>query len=284
IQRRLLLEPISFPLENFACIQELLSVLIDIVDVHEQLVIRCSILHCDISIKNMLMYIYHHQSEHWSIWSSDPMILGRLLKREEIIQKCNYRRGLLINFNYSKFTDEESVVSEGEQTGTIPFMALEILHAFASETPVNFTHQPKHDLESIVYVLIWICVLYSNPNSLEHRPCNPHEMCLSGWASCKTCKDVEMLWSTKTGELLTQVPIQYFTPYFHGLKEHIAKLYQAIANNALDHRVLRETLLDAFWGVQELSPDLTHVSRSLGVVLAKRSMKPEVRTSKRARC
>ena len=62
------------------------------------------------------MYIYHHQSEHWPIWSSDPMILGRLLKREEIIQKCNYRRGLLIDFDYSKFTDEESVVSEGEQT------------------------------------------------------------------------------------------------------------------------------------------------------------------------
>ena len=32
IQCRLLLEPVGFPLESFACIQELLSVLIDIVD------------------------------------------------------------------------------------------------------------------------------------------------------------------------------------------------------------------------------------------------------------
>ena len=62
------------------------------------------------------MYIFRQHSEHWPIWSSDQKILGRLSEREEIIQKRKYRRGLLIDFDYSKFTDEESVVSEGERT------------------------------------------------------------------------------------------------------------------------------------------------------------------------
>ena len=82
-------------------------------------------------------------------------------------------------------------------------MALDILHVFGLEAVVDVTHQLKHNLESIIYILVWICVLYLNPKSPEHQPLNAHDMCLCTWTSCKTWTDIEALWSTKMGELIT---------------------------------------------------------------------------------
>ena len=96
-------------------------------------------------------------------------------------------------------------------------MALDILRAFGSETEVTVSHEPKHDLESIIYVLIWLCVLYLNPKSPENRPLPAYNTCLHTWMACKMLSDVEALWSMRTGELLTRVPLQHFTIYFQDL-------------------------------------------------------------------
>jgi hypothetical protein len=149
-------------------------------------------------------------------------------------------------------------------------MALDILRAFGSDTGANVTHQPKHDLESIIYVIIWICVLYPGPNS---EPLAAHTTCLKPWAECKSCPQVEALWSMKTGELVTQVPLQHFSPYFRCLNPFAQRLHGAILsdhqnNTPLSHNILRSILLNAFFPVEEprvVVEVAHHAQRYLGI-------------------
>lgn len=165
-------------------------------------------------------------------------------------------------------------------------MALDILHVFGLEAVVDVTHQLKHNLESIIYILVWICVLYLNPKSPEHQPLNAHDMCLCTWTSCKTCTDIEALWSTKMGELITWVLLQHFTPYFQGLVPYMDRLYAFLTSIPFTHlpltyNVLRDILLNAFFGVQELNTNLTHVWRNLGITVpAKHRVEAKVHTMK----
>ncbi|KLO05545.1 hypothetical protein SCHPADRAFT_798115, partial [Schizopora paradoxa] len=59
-------------------------------------------------------------------------------------------RGLLIDFDFAANIDEEEEDNGGYRTGTLPFMAIEIL-----EADRNTKHAYYHDLESLFYVLIW---------------------------------------------------------------------------------------------------------------------------------
>lgn len=63
-----------------------------------------------------MMYLHNDLNDPWPIWSSDPKLLSRLSQRDEIIRNANYRRGYLIDFDYSKFADEASVSSHGQRT------------------------------------------------------------------------------------------------------------------------------------------------------------------------
>lgn len=62
------------------------------------------------------MFVFRYESQRWKSGSNDPKILERLTTREAILQEHNFHRGLLIDFDYSKFTDEDQVVSDGERT------------------------------------------------------------------------------------------------------------------------------------------------------------------------
>lgn len=122
-------------------------------------------------------------------------------------------------------------------------------------------HEPKHDLESIIYVLIWICVLYQHPASLQGTPRSTQSTCLSARTKCNSLQEVQSLASLKAGELLTQVPVKQFTGYFEGLKDPVHQLYEAIARcykleNPLTHDTVRLILLDAFFTVQEPQPTM----------------------------
>ena len=77
-------------------------------------------------------------------------------------------KGLLIDLDYATyyFVDTEQDVNKGHQTGTVPFMAIEILH-YGSKSKNRLTH----DLEALFYILLWICSNYSRPNnSIRNDP------------------------------------------------------------------------------------------------------------------
>ncbi len=55
-------------------------------------------------------------------------------------------------------------------------MAIDIL-----ESGYGCVHEPKHDLESIFYVLIWLCIHYDGPNNSERRDFSAYDTVLKFW-------------------------------------------------------------------------------------------------------
>jgi hypothetical protein len=65
--------------------------------------------------------------------------------------------GVLNNFDLSSTRDTPS---GQECTGTVPFMALELLTEKAIECQVKHLYQ--HDAESFIWVLTWVCICYED--------------------------------------------------------------------------------------------------------------------------
>ena len=55
-----------------------------------------------------------------------------------------------------------------ERTGTIPFMALDLLGAKGQKGKVK--HLYRHDLESFIWVLVWLTLQYENGEKLQPGP------------------------------------------------------------------------------------------------------------------
>ncbi|KAI6006096.1 hypothetical protein EDD15DRAFT_2151332, partial [Pisolithus albus] len=100
--------------------------------------------------------------------------------------------------------------------GTIPFMAIDLLREYNSPSK-DFTHTFSHDLESLIYVLIWICILYQAPNEIRSDR-TIEQTCLKHWALAKTSTDIRNLWDQKVGQLSTRSVLSEFMPYFELLK------------------------------------------------------------------
>jgi Fungal protein kinase len=138
--------------------------------------------------------------------------------------------------------------------GTIPYMAIEILAEYAKQEG-TIVHQAKHDLESFVYVLIWICVLYGDPRN-GNSARDVSLTCLSTWTSPKSLKEIRGLAVFKRGDLHDRVALEEFDDYFEDLKDTVKALYDAIgASNfggaPLSHATVKRILLDAFFTVTE---------------------------------
>jgi hypothetical protein len=58
--------------------------------------------------------------------------------------------------------------SGNERTGTIPFMAIELLSPKAIEGKVE--HLYRHDAESLIWVLTWVCLRYEDGKLRSNRP------------------------------------------------------------------------------------------------------------------
>ncbi|KAG2352318.1 hypothetical protein BDR07DRAFT_1204184, partial [Suillus spraguei] len=62
--------------------------------------------------------------------------------------------GVLNDYDLSSLIDDQGPRGN-ERTGTVPFMALDLLSAKAQRGEVK--HLCRHDLESFMWVFIWIC-------------------------------------------------------------------------------------------------------------------------------
>ncbi|KAI6025139.1 hypothetical protein BKA83DRAFT_4006779, partial [Pisolithus microcarpus] len=113
-----------------------------------------------------------------------------------------------------------------EAQGTIPFMALTLLREYFSNMN-QFTHMQAHDLESLIYVLVWVCILYQAPGEI-HMDCTINETCLKTWVSVKSLQDIATLRDVKLGQLQSKSVVEDFTPYFQPLKPFMEKLYDLI--------------------------------------------------------
>jgi hypothetical protein len=88
-------------------------------------------------------------------------------------------------------------------------MAIEILCPDSDQTPV---HVYQHDLESFLYVLIWICTNYEYPDILKK---NVDKLTVTLWNDHS--QDQAQLGAGKRGHLMTPKPLIFtgFSPYFH---------------------------------------------------------------------
>ena len=67
--------------------------------------------------------------------------------------------------------------------GTLPFMAIE---ALITDRNDNFAHFPHHDLESILYVILYICTFTNGPNSPRLDFETPDALAMKSWFTTDT--------------------------------------------------------------------------------------------------
>ncbi|KZT22981.1 hypothetical protein NEOLEDRAFT_1070149 [Neolentinus lepideus HHB14362 ss-1] len=138
VHRRLVFEPFGVPITWFKTKKELIGAMRDVIRAHRDLVVKTGIIHRDISINNVMLIDASEEGN-------------------------GHRKGLLIDLDYATDYPEpaDRQTGKAERTGTLPFMAVDLLLGWG-----NVQHKPEWDLESLLYVTIWICVFYDGPNNM----------------------------------------------------------------------------------------------------------------------
>ncbi|KAF8415971.1 hypothetical protein EV426DRAFT_513669, partial [Tirmania nivea] len=107
---------------------------------HASLFFQGGILHRDVSINNIIAI----PSPLATLPRTPPTIGGESLYTPGIDLY-----GCLIDLDYAVVVTEQNTSGIPERTGTYPFIAIAILQGTA-------THRYRHDLESFLYVLLWV--------------------------------------------------------------------------------------------------------------------------------
>ncbi|KAI6009977.1 hypothetical protein BKA83DRAFT_4093586, partial [Pisolithus microcarpus] len=231
IHRRLVMRPVATPLSNFNSIRELLSVFIDVLDTHMTLVMQYFILHRDISDNNLMIY-------------PCDIPKGETKQRRKVEASSSER--CLRDDKGSQDDDRDShAESRRSDAGTIPFMSASILIGYKKD---ETTHSASDDLESIIYVLVWMCVLYAGPGTV-HQDKHVTQTVLKPWVSVTNPTDAVNLGLHKRG--LTTEPSMVtdeFTTFFKPLCSTVDKLLRALGSNwsttddALNYKTIRDIL------------------------------------------
>ena len=119
------------------------------------------------------------------------------------------------------------------------------------------THTTSDDLESVVYILVWMCILYAGPGMLRK---NKHvsNTVLKPWVTVANNLDAVNLRAIKaTLKSDPSIMTDKFTPFFKPLCPIVDKLLMQLGQfSATDHRLnyraLRNILLEGFGTVEEV--------------------------------
>jgi hypothetical protein len=82
--------------------------------------------------------------------------------------KVNGDSGILNDYDLAILEGRSDRPSGTDRTGTIPFMALDLLTDHAWEG--NITRHYRHDCESFAWVLFWICCRYHDGKEIRNAP------------------------------------------------------------------------------------------------------------------
>jgi len=90
-------------------------------------------------------------------------------------------------------------------------MSVNVLRSY---TRNGTTHSASDDIESLVYVLIWMCILYAGPGTL-HKDKHISKTVLKTWVSVTNETNVLALAGFKTGlKYEPSIVTDDFTPFF----------------------------------------------------------------------
>ncbi|CCU75438.1 serine/threonine-protein kinase Sgk2 [Blumeria hordei DH14] len=144
------ISPYGRPIDKFRSALELIVGMCDAIKAHRLLVIDANILHRDISVNNILL-------------------TG--------INKNDKLGGILIDLDLATLMNDGKFQEKAQvMTGTMQFIALDILENSFATTGTVVAHSYRHDLESFLYVLVWVCI-----NCGWKKGMNPHGEFLSKW-------------------------------------------------------------------------------------------------------
>jgi hypothetical protein len=182
---------------------------------------------------------------------------------------------LLIDFEYATTQSRSRALAPGSRTvrilfpaisnshlsvsqGTAPFMAIELLNK-TSATP----HAAHHDLESLFYVLIYICTNLSGPGTIRTREeLKVHgSIPLTAWF--KASYSLNEIGISKSGALcdIKSHILRSFAPYFEDLKPCVMKLNNAIYSSpGVPRPVSHDKMIEIF---TETLDSLPHETASI---------------------
>jgi hypothetical protein len=160
--------PAGRPLRDFRSVRKFLAGMRDAIRAHKALFIGGKILHRDISEHNIIL--------------TDP-------------KKNDGFSGMLIDLELAVAVGADGKNEQTgahHMTGTLDFMALEILEGGMDSQTSGIEHTYRHDLESFFYVFLTVCIRYGW-NDMETPKHNP----LSAWYT----GGIENIYRTKSGDM-----------------------------------------------------------------------------------
>ena len=195
----LAISPAGRPLKNFNTVPELLRAFRDAIKAHRSLFLDGKILHRDISENNIII--------------TDP-------------KEADGFSGMLIDMDLATKVRDDGTNerSEAQQmTGTLQFMAIEVLEMALPQADHDLNHTYRHDLESFFYVFLHICISYGWPDGKKWK-INP----LQNWYT-GSYKNVV---AAKSGHMdrgrLESIVLPEFSPGFDCVKDLARTLRDAL--------------------------------------------------------
>ena len=186
----LAISPAGRPLKDFDSPGQLLKAFRDAIKAHKSLFLNRKILHRDVSLNNIIL--------------TDPKQTGGL-------------SGMLIDFDLAVTVDEGGKNERTEEqvmTGTLEFIAIEILEGALRKDTSGIEHTYRHDLESFFYVFLSVCIRYGWDDGKAPNP-NPLHMWYRG--------KLENISRTKRGDIeqggFDIHVLSKFSPKFEHVKE-----------------------------------------------------------------
>ena len=131
----LAVSPVGRPLDKYKNVKELLCCFRDAIEAHQSLFIDGKILHRDISLNNIII--------------TDP--------------KADGFSGMLIDLDLATSIDVNGKNERSgaqKMTGTLKYMAIEVVEFAFRDARRDLEHTYRHDLESFFYVFLDICINY----------------------------------------------------------------------------------------------------------------------------
>ncbi|KDR76379.1 hypothetical protein GALMADRAFT_140084 [Galerina marginata CBS 339.88] len=250
VHRRIVMTPFAVGLTHFSTKKELVSVFIDAIATHRRLVEK-GILHRDISLHNVMIYqpIPSSDTEKAGAQCCDGEPVGGTQYKDG---KAGLRRGFIIDLDYAIFMEEEDRdVATGHRTGTLPFMAIDMLLG-------GKKHEPRHDLESFFYVLLWICWNYAGPKNTGRRNFDIMATGVRDWIysddfeETGTAKFEKM---TASGAAFKRGSLKLFAPYFEDLKVCVTKLRDLIFHDYGEQDISHQGVIDILKETLKTLPD-----------------------------
>ncbi|CAE6349555.1 unnamed protein product [Rhizoctonia solani] len=179
---------------------------------------RCTPLYCVSDPRQFLTASISLLNTICDLYEKGKILHGDISVNNLMVESANPSVGVLIDLDHGvdllENGNKKASESSLHRTGTLPFMALDLLH-----DNQTYPQDLRHDLESFVYVLFWIAGRYDSGSEVNNLVFN--EWCQGTW---------DTIYSTKYTFVMHEPPYHNFqpTPGFEFLSHELAIFRQLL--------------------------------------------------------